>query len=60
MDMSVYSNYYLVNATVNFARRVKAENPALWAKIQAEAAQAEAEKAKKEAFASAGQLGACP
>lgn len=38
MDMSVYSNYLLVRGTLEFCRRVKRENPELWAQIQLEAA----------------------
>lgn len=38
MDMSVYSNYLLVRGTLDFCRRIKRENPELWAQIQAEAA----------------------
>lgn len=53
MDMSVYSNYSLTLATLRFVKRVRAENPELWKKIQAEAAQAEREKA------AAGKEAAC-
>ena len=45
MDMSVYSNYSLALATLRFVKRVRDENPALWKQIQAEAAQAEQERA---------------
>lgn len=48
MDMSVYSNYSLTLATLRFVKRVRAENPELWKQIQAEAAQAEREKAASE------------
>lgn len=48
MDKSVYSNYSLAIATVNFVRRVKKENPALWAQIQAEAAAEEAIRQEQE------------
>lgn len=44
MDMSVYSNYSLVRGTLDFCRRIKRNNPELWAQIQAEAAQAERQK----------------
>ena len=43
--MSVYSNYSLALATLRFVKRVRDENPALWKQIQAEAAQAEQERA---------------
>ena len=44
MDMSVYSNSSLVRGTLDFCRRIKRDNPELWAKIQAEAAQEERQK----------------
>lgn len=43
MDMSVYNNPYLARATLQFVRRVQANNPKLWERIKAEAAQQEAE-----------------
>lgn len=43
-----YSNYSLNRATINFCRRIKKENPKLWAQIQLEAA--EREKAKSESI----------
>ena len=51
--MSVYSNYSLSLATLRFVKRVREENPDLWKQIQAEAAQAELEKA------AAGKEAAC-
>ena len=45
MDMSVYSNYSLALATLRFVKRVREQNPELWKQIQAEAAEAEREKA---------------
>lgn len=48
MDKSVYSNYSLAIATVNFVRRVKKERPEFWAQIQAEAAAEEALRLQQE------------
>lgn len=44
MDTSVYSDYRLVRGTLDFVRRVKRDNPVLWAQIQAEIAQKKMEE----------------
>lgn len=43
MDMSVYNNPYLARGTLQFVQRIRANNPKLWERIKAEAAQQEAE-----------------
>lgn len=43
MDTSVYYNIDLARATLSFVRRLRVNNPALWERIKAEAAQQEAE-----------------
>lgn len=43
MDTSVYYNINLARATLSFVRRLRVNNPALWERIKAEAAQQEAE-----------------
>lgn len=45
MDMTPYSNYRLCMGTLRLCRRIKEEQPELWAQICAEAEQAEAEAA---------------
>lgn len=44
MDMTPYSNYLLCLGTLRLCRRIKEEQPELWAQICAEADQAEAAK----------------
>ena len=58
--MSVYSNYSLVRGTLDFCRRIKRENPVLWAQIQAEAAQAEAAQAERQKEVAADGIQAVP
>lgn len=49
MDKSPYNNYSLAVATLNLARRIRRENPELWAKIQEDGRKFEEEKKKRDA-----------